>query len=114
MHVKNERDFLPLSAVDFHVLLVLSKGPCHGYGIMKAVESESGGALAPEIGSLYRMIARLTSDGLIEETAVADSGDGRGKPRRCYAITPLGLQVARSEARRLRNVLHPNWLTRLV
>ena len=33
----------PLSATDFHVLLVLTEGDLYGYAIMKAVEAQSGG-----------------------------------------------------------------------
>ncbi len=34
---------VPLKPADFYVLLVLTDGPLHGYGIMKAVEEESSG-----------------------------------------------------------------------
>ena len=44
--------FLPLKPADFHVLLALSEGPRHGYGIMKDVERESAGEVRLEIGSL--------------------------------------------------------------
>ncbi len=104
MHV-NLQKLLPLSATEFHVLLVLAEGPCHGYGIMKAVERDSDGAIAPEIGSLYRLINRFLKSEWILETEPRDPGDGRGKPRRFYSITPLGLDVVRSEAKRLENAL---------
>jgi hypothetical protein len=54
----------PLKPADFHILLTLADGPRHGYGIMKDVESESGGDVRLEIGSLYRLLARMLEAGL--------------------------------------------------
>jgi DNA-binding PadR family transcriptional regulator len=33
--------YLPLKPQDLHILLVLSSGAAHGYGIMKAVEDQT-------------------------------------------------------------------------
>ena len=44
--------YLPLKAVDFHVLLVLTAHELHGYGIVKEIESRSGGRLRLEPGNL--------------------------------------------------------------
>ncbi len=95
-------DFLPVSPTDFQVLLVLARGPAHGYGIMKDVETASGGRVTIELGSLYRLIARLLATGMIAETSDADVPPHAGKKRRTYQITQLGLEVARAEAERLR------------
>jgi DNA-binding PadR family transcriptional regulator len=83
-----------LKSADFHILLVLAEGPLHGYGIMKEAETESGGAVRLEIGSLYRILSRLLEAGLIED---ADT-DAR---RHYYRITRLGRRVLRAEAERL-------------
>src|ERR1700734_4300744 len=83
-----------LKTGDFHILLVLAEGPRHGYGIMKEVERESKGEIRLEIGSLYRLLARLLDAGLIEEA----EGDER---RRFYRISRLGSRVLKSEAARL-------------
>ena len=100
---------LPLSPTDFHLLLVLAEEDLYGYAIMKEVEEQSGGALTPEIGSLYRMIGRLVRAGLVEDLGnrVPDPSDaqGRGRPRRYYRITQLGREVVMAEAVRLRDVL---------
>ncbi len=97
-------EMLPLSALDFQVLLVLERGAQYGYAIMKAVEAESGGRISPEIGSLYRVLARLMSRELVEETGaparIRESHPGRD--RRYYRLTSLGRAVARAEAARLR------------
>ena len=36
---------------------------CHGYGLMQAVAEESEGRVYLDVGSMYRMIARLTDEG---------------------------------------------------
>lgn len=88
------RSLLPLKPGDFHILLALSQGPLHGYGIMKAVERESAGEVRLELGSLYRLLGRLLDLDLIE----AEESDGR---RRDYAITAFGKRVLEADARRL-------------
>ncbi len=97
---KEREDVLPLKPPDFHILMVLLNEDLHGYGIMQAVEEESDGRVLLEVGTMYRLIARLTDEGLIAESKrkVSDR-------RRYYRITPLGKQVARLEARRLQNVV---------
>jgi DNA-binding PadR family transcriptional regulator len=87
-----------LKPADFHVLLALAAGPRHGYGIMKEVERESGGAVRLELGSLYRLLSRLLEEGLIEEA----EGDGR---RRRYRLGRLGRRVLKSEAERLHGLV---------
>ncbi len=99
------RGHLPLSPTDFHVLLVLVKGPAHGYGIMKEVEAASNGRVRIELGSLYRLIARLLTTGMIEEASASEPTPHAGKKRRAYEITELGLAVARAEAERLRDTV---------
>lgn len=96
---------LPLRAHDLQVLLILARGPLHAYGIAKAAEEYPEARVRLEIGSLYRMLNRLLSEGLIEETDDDGTGDGRGAPRRTYRITDLGRRVAEAEAARLRRVL---------
>ena len=98
---------LPLSALDLQILLVLSESDLYGYAIMKAVEEQSRGVLSPEIGSLYRVLARLAERGWVLETN-SPPGAGeihRGKPRKYYGITELGRSVALYELRRLREVV---------
>lgn len=92
--------FLPLRPVEFDVLLSLATGERHGYGIIQDAEARDFMAV-PEVGTLYRALRRMQDQGLIGASArrdVADAGDER---RHYYQITPLGLQVARAEARRL-------------
>lgn len=96
--------YLPLSAADFELLLVLSEGERHAYGIARAVEAQERGRVPLELGSLYRMLSRLEEWGLIEEDPVARPSRS-GPVRKVYRITVLGRQVARAELARLRDVL---------
>jgi len=95
-------DFAPLKPADLFVLLVLADGPRHGYGIMKEVERQSQGSVRLEVGSLYRLIARLTETGLIEAATDMPSDEER---RRYYRMTRLGRCAARAEAERLLSVI---------
>ena len=98
----------PLSPVDFHVLLVLAAKDLYGYAILKAVAEESGGAVEPDIGSLYRVLSRLTGLGFVEEVpSPPDAGENhRGRPRRYYHLTDAGARVLEADARRLAHALH--------
>jgi DNA-binding PadR family transcriptional regulator len=95
-------EFLPLSPQDFQVLMVVFDQPLHGYGIVKASSDESGRAVL-DLGSLYRIIGRLMSKGLIED--VTPDRPVSKRQRRYYRATELGRRVARAEAVRLRELL---------
>ena len=106
--------FLPLSPQDFHVLLVLRDEPLHGYGIVRAAEEQFSEHLGLDIGTLYRIVARLLEQGLIREVGPKHSTPTDGRKRRFYQITKLGLQVARAEAARLRALLSTSAATDLL
>ncbi len=99
--------FLPLSPLDLQVLLVLARGDLYGYAIMKEVREVSGGVLSPEIGSLYRVLARLTDAGWVAEANPPFRGEEshRGKPRKYYRLTDQGWAIAQAEVRRLEGVI---------
>jgi DNA-binding PadR family transcriptional regulator len=98
-----QRENEALSTLDYHVLLAMAQGPQYGYAIKSAVESESGGTLRPRAGSLYRVIARLMSHGLVEDAiGVADHERHPGRARKYYGLTLTGRVVLANEAQRLR------------
>lgn len=94
--------FLPLAPHDFLVMLLVSDEPMHGYGIVKKSAADSG-IPTLELGSLYRIVSRLTKQGLIEDVPVEQPDSKRR--RRYYGATDLGRRVVRAEARRLRALL---------
>ena len=106
MHaVRDPRTFLPLAPLDFQVLLGLAAGARHAYGLATAVDNESGGARL-EVGSLYRILARLTADGLIEETDAPRDEPRVDVGRRYYRLTAFGRAVASAVASRLESLVH--------
>ena len=93
-----------LSRLEYHVLLAMAPRPLYGYAVKEAVEEESQGALTPRAGSLYRVIARLLDDGLVEEAEAPEGTPPHpGRPRKYYALTPEGRQVLSEEAARMRS-----------
>ena len=93
---------LPLTPIAFEILLALVEEDRHGYAILQAVEQRVKGRLPLRTGTLYRALARLVEDGLIEELEVPRGGSqGDDARRRTYAITKRGRSVARAETERL-------------
>jgi DNA-binding PadR family transcriptional regulator len=90
---------LPLRPVEFHVLLSLAAGERHGYGIIQDIEAR-GETAVPDVGTMYRALARMVESGLIQSAAVA-STPNVDERRNYYRITDRGLRVARAEAQRL-------------
>lgn len=109
---------IPLTPIDFYLLVILAEGDSYGYAIKKELARASGGVLEPEIGSLYRMIARLAASGLVDEADDRVPGDGDrkspGHPRRYYRITELGRSVMVAEAARMRRLLDAAMSKRLI
>ncbi len=101
---RDPRDLLPLPSHDFQVLLSLADGPGHAYGMAKAVEGQTGGVRLG-IGLLYRILARLTADGVIEDYLPSIGAEGHEARRRYYRLTTFGRRVARAEAVRLEDVV---------
>ncbi|MEO5898164.1 MAG: helix-turn-helix transcriptional regulator [Vicinamibacterales bacterium] len=99
------RELLPLPPHDFHVLLSLADEPRHAYGLSAAVADGPTGAVRLEIGSLYRILARLTAQGLILDFDPPAGAEGHEARRRYYRITAFGRRVAGAEATRLEAVL---------
>lgn len=92
----------PLTPVTYHILLALADRERHGYGILKEVETLTGGALELETGTLYAAIRRLRSDGLIESAAPVPGEDSR---RKNYRLTDEGVSTLRAETRRLEKLV---------
>ena len=100
-HMSTDRDRieenLPLRPVEFHILLSLAAGERHGYGIIQDIQARDDSAV-PDVGTMYRALARMVDSGLIAAVRATDPADER---RANYRITDRGLRVAKAEARRL-------------
>jgi DNA-binding PadR family transcriptional regulator len=92
-------NLLPLRPVEFHVLLSLAGGDRHGYGIIQ--DARERGEAVPDIGTLYRALARMADQGWIEASDTRRDPDADDERRNYYRITDAGLRVAKAEARRL-------------
>ena len=95
---------LPLTPVEFHVLLSLSGGDLHGYAILQDVASRTGGQIRLRTGTLYTVVKRMLDGGwLVEAETRPKAGDDQR--RRYYRLTPLGRGVLREEALRLQTLV---------
>jgi DNA-binding PadR family transcriptional regulator len=102
MAMERERpieSFLPLRPVEFHILLSLAGGERHGYGIMQ--DTRERGEAVPDIGTLYRALARMVDQDLIEAAESRPDPEAGDERRNYYRLTDKGLRVAKAEARRL-------------
>lgn len=97
---RTPESFLPLRPVEFHILLSLAAGERHGYGIIRDAEAR-GETNPPDVGTLYRALARMSESGLIGAAARRPARDAGDERRNYYRITAFGMGVARAEARRL-------------
>jgi DNA-binding PadR family transcriptional regulator len=96
---------LPLPAATFHILVALADEDRHGYAIMQDVSIRTGGSLKLSAGTLYRSVQRMLEQGLITETSSRPAPELDDERRRYYRITPFGRSVAKTEARRLAQML---------
>jgi DNA-binding PadR family transcriptional regulator len=92
---------LPLAPAVYLILLALLDGDAHGYRIRTDVIERSGGTVTLDPGSLYRLIARLVSDGLIAEAPSRRSDEGDDERRRYYRITASGRRTVDAETNRM-------------
>ena len=94
----------PLTAAMFHVLLSLADGEKHGYAILKEVEDQTSGEVLLSTGTLYGIVKRLLSEGLIVESRRRPA-EGDDQRRRYYRLTDPGRQMAIAEAERMEKLL---------
>jgi len=100
---------LPLTPGAFHVLLTLTEGDIHGYGILKEVARLTNGTVSLSTGTLYAILRRLVSEGMVVEIEGRPAPEQDDERRRYYHLTEFGRRVARAEAERLREMLALAW-----
>lgn len=86
------KKYIPMTETIYYTLLSVVT-PRHGYAIMQHVSSLTKGRILLGTGTLYTMVGRLTSDGMIR--VLPDS------EKKTYQITDIGLELLWEETRRL-------------
>lgn len=94
-------NWLPLKPEIFHLLLALSDGERHGYGLIKEVEKATAGALTLLPSPLYRRLKRLLDAGIVEEAEERPDPELDDARRRYYRLTAFGRRLLAAEARRV-------------
>src|ERR1039458_691908 len=72
------------------ILSLLEQQPRHGYDICKLIEVRSGGALHFHVTTLYPLLGRLETRGLVQGKWIEKAEQRR---RRYYSLTPQGRKV---------------------
>ncbi len=86
----------PMTAASINavILALLDRGDSYGYEIIKNVRALSGGAIDWPAGSLYPVLHRMRTDGLVESYWQQPEGERR---RRYYSITAKGRKALGEE-----------------
>jgi DNA-binding PadR family transcriptional regulator len=99
------RPIPPLTPAVFHILLALSSGERHGYGIMKQVEADSQGKVSMGPGTLYGSLKRMLDAGLIRESDKRVDPEMDDERRIYYQITGMGAEALAAELERYRRIV---------
>ena len=108
-----EQRLATLRPVEFHILISLATGERHGYGIIRDIEARGDDAV-PDVGTMYRALARMAELRLIEAAARRPAPDAADERRNYYRITEAGRRVARREVTRLEALMRAARLGGLV
>jgi DNA-binding PadR family transcriptional regulator len=95
----------PLTPAVFHILLALSSGERHGYGIMKQVEADSQGKVTMGPGTLYGSLKRMLDAGLVRESDKRVDPEMDDERRIYYQITGTGAEALAAELERYRRIV---------
>lgn len=105
MLMANTKTFTPLTPAVLHILMALSLGDMHGYGIMKQVEADSEGRVSMGNGTLYGSVKRMLDAGLIAEGGKRVDPKMDDQRRIYYKITGLGEKALAAELERYERVV---------
>lgn len=103
--MSDSKTYTPLTPAVLYILMALSTGEKHGYGIMKQVESDSEGKISMGPGTLYGSLKRMLEAGLVDEGAKKVDPDMDDQRRIYYKITGLGQKALNEELDRFERVL---------
>ena len=77
------------------ILSTLAEGPHHGYQLALEIEERSGGVFRFRHGTLYPILHKLESDGLIRGDWLEETSQRR---RKSYQLTAAGRRHLESES----------------
>lgn len=95
----------PLTPAVLHILLALSTGERHGYGIMKQVQADTKGSAKMGPGTLYGSLGRMLDNGLIRESGKRVDPEMDDERRIYYELTSAGRRALTAELERYRGVV---------
>lgn len=95
----------PLTPAVFHILLALSSGERHGYGIMKQVQADTQGKVNMGNGTLYGSLKRMLDAGLVEESDKRVDPEMDDERRVYYQITGVGAKALAAELERYQRIV---------
>ena len=102
---------LPLKPLVFQVLLALNEGDRHGWSLVREIQDRTGDArILP--ANFYRTLRAMLADGLIADAGHRSTSDD--ERRRYFAVTSLGREVAKLEARRMQALVADSRTRRLL
>ena len=102
---RNPDDCLPLTPAMFEVLIALADGEKHGYAVLKEVTRRTDGQVTLSPGTLYAIIRRFVSDGIVAESDERPDAALDDERRRYYRLTAFGRKVAQAEASRMKGLV---------
>src|SRR3954466_1153173 len=88
--------------LDALVLTAVTRGPLHGFGILRWIAERTDEVVRVEEGSLYPALYRMERDGWLD--AEWGSTD-QGRRAKFYAITPKGRRQLKAETSELASFL---------
>jgi DNA-binding PadR family transcriptional regulator len=104
-HERDPEAHLPLTPAEFEVLIALADGEKHGYAILKEVTRRTGGEVRFGTATLYAILRRFVSDGLLEESGERPAAALDDERRRYFGLTDYGRRVAAAEGQRMETAL---------
>lgn len=103
--MSDSKTYTPLTPAVLYILMALSTGEKHGYGIMKHVEEDSEGKVSMGPGTLYGSLKRMLDSGLVDEGDKKVDPEMDDQRRIYYKITGLGQKALNEELDRYERVI---------
>jgi len=102
---RSSSDFRPLKQTHYLILLALSAGDLHGYGLKKEIARRTEDGVRLGAGSLYRSISQLLESDLIVPSDWRPSAGLDDERRAYYRLTSAGRAAAVNETERLASLV---------